>query len=198
MTTPLHIIRGAKIIRVQKGVDLEKIEIENADKYVYLWNTDENGENVDLYIQHPYKSAQIQIEYQDSDYLNEAKKIIAHLSLDKLHPTSTVLVCNKKIIGYGANSSYHEKNICKRKILGLPTGVGYELCEGCHSDNHSESQAIKKAIELNHETVLKSGSTVAYLYGHWWLCESCCTKLVYYNINKVIVSKSWVKDYFGL
>src|SRR3989344_8661281 len=59
-------------------------------------------------------------------------------SLDKTMPTGSVVVDPAgRILGRGGNgSSYHETHLCKRVRLNIPTGQGYELCEGCHPKNH--------------------------------------------------------------
>jgi deoxycytidylate deaminase len=104
------------------------------------------------------------------------------MSLDKKHPTSSFVVKDGVIIGRGANGSeYHEKHGCERKRLNMPTGQGYELCEGCHPKNHSEPRAINDAKKKGHDTV----GADHYLWGHWWLCEPCWGSIIEAKINQV-------------
>jgi deoxycytidylate deaminase len=52
-------------------------------------------------------------------------------SLDDDTPTGSVIVKEKMIIGIGANGTdFHKKNPCVRVIKKIPTGQGYDLCEG--------------------------------------------------------------------
>ena len=68
--------------------------------------------------------------------MQEAKEYARLNSLDKVVQTGSVIVKNGEIIGRGANdSSYHETHECERVKQKIPTGQGYELCEGCHPKN---------------------------------------------------------------
>jgi deoxycytidylate deaminase len=97
-------------------------------------------------------------------------------------PNSSILVKNGEIIGKGVNGSdYHEKHGCYRKEHNLPTGQGYELCEGCNSKNHGEAKAIQDAIDNDNST---DGSDI-YLWGHWWCCESCWKAMIKAGIKNV-------------
>ncbi len=137
------------------------------------------------------------MRYDDSEFLDLARKVCESESLDKGHPTATVLVKNDMIIGHGANGSdYHEKYGCERKRLGVPTGTGYELCEGCHPKNHSEAKAIGNVVESGRGSELQ-GAT-AYLYGHWWCCPSCYEKMEQAGIEKVVLSKEWTKQFLKI
>ncbi len=92
-------------------------------------------------------------------------------SLDFQMPTATVIVDSRdQEISIAANGSdYHKTHPCQRTILNIPTGQGYELCEGCHPKNHSESRAIKSALSRN----LNLSGYSLYLWGHWWCCKNC-------------------------
>ena len=117
-------------------------------------------------VKYPYIPAGRTILYagEDNKYMQEARKYAREHSLDKLMPNGTVIVKDGVIIGHGANgSTYHDNHECERVKLGIPTGQGYELCEGCHPKNHGEPKAIKEAQE-NGEDV--NGADV-YLWGHW-------------------------------
>lgn len=106
------------------------------------------------------------------------KEALAH-SLDSTIPVGSVIVKDGKIIGQGANgSTYHQTHSCRRIELGIPTGQGYELCEGCSPKNHSEAKAIAAA----------TGDTTGadmYLWGHWWCCEPCWDKMIAAGIARV-------------
>lgn len=118
----------------------------------------------------------------DNPYMQEAKNYARENSLDKTMPNGTVFVKDGKIIARGANGSdYHEKHGCERVRRGIPTGQGYELCEGCHPKNHGEPKAIKEAKELGNDT---KGAD-AYLWGHWWCCESCWKSMIDEGIKDV-------------
>lgn len=123
-------------------------------------------------IKYPFLPANAKIRYASADnqFIAAAKEYARQHSLDKTMPTGAVLVKNGKIIGYGANGSdYHDKHGCERVRLGIPTGQGYELCEGCHPKNHSEPRAIADAKKAGNDP---KGSDL-YLWGHWWCCEPC-------------------------
>lgn len=70
-----------------------------------------------------------------------------------------VVVKDGEVLSYATNE---HKEPCKR--IGYPTGVGYELCEGCDYPNHAEFKATN-GKDLK-------GATV-HLFGHYYACESC-------------------------
>jgi len=91
-------------------------------------------------------------------------------SLDDAVKTGSAVVINGEVVGLGANGSdYHKEYECERVKQNVPTGEGYDLCEGCHPKNHSEVRAIadalKKASSLENAEL--------YLWGHWWACKPC-------------------------
>lgn len=118
----------------------------------------------------------------DNQYILEAKKIAKEQSLDKTMPGAAVIVKDGEIIGRGANGSdFHKNNECERVIQGVPSGQGYELCEGCHPKNHSEPSAIKNAVDNGHNP---AGADL-YLWGHWWCCEPCWNSMIEVGIKNV-------------
>jgi deoxycytidylate deaminase len=133
---------------------------------------------------YPYIPEGRTIEYVPASnfYMRVAMEFARLESLDKVHPTGSVVVRDEKIIGFGANGTdYHEKNGCERKRRQIPTGQGYELCEGCHPKNHSEPRAINDA---------KSGGNSPenadlYLWGHWWCCKWCWDSILEGRIKQV-------------
>lgn len=145
---------------------------------------------------YPYIPDDEEIHYVDSDnkFIVAAKKYAKDHSHDDVIPTGAVIVNEGKIIGYGSNGSeYHEKHGCERVRRGIPTGQGYELCEGCHPKNHSEPRAIKDVIKNHSEDVLTNSEL--YLWGHWWACESCWKAMIDAGIKKVYLEKHSQKLY---
>lgn len=135
-------------------------------------------------IKYPYLPKDKKINYVPltNQFIAEAKKYATLYSLDQAVPNASVIVKEGKIIGRGANgSNYHLEHGCKRVRLGIPTGQGYELCEGCHPKNHSEPKAIKNAKASSYDT---QGADL-YLWGHWWCCEPCWKKMIDAGINDV-------------
>ncbi|HEV7702625.1 MAG TPA: deaminase [Candidatus Paceibacterota bacterium] len=108
-------------------------------------------------------------------YMAEAKEYARLNSLDKSMPNASIIVKDNKIIGRGTNgSTYHDTHICERVKKNIPTGQGYELCEGCHPKNHGEPKAVKNAKDLGNDT---DGADL-YMWGHWWCCESCWSAMI--------------------
>lgn len=135
-------------------------------------------------IKYPYLPAGRTIRYVglDDAYMAAAKAFAAAESLDKAMPGAAVLVHNGRIIGRGANGSdYHDQHGCERIRQGIPTGQGYELCEGCHPKNHSEPSAIADAVAKGENT---NGADL-YLWGHWWFCEPCWNAMIAAGIRDV-------------
>lgn len=117
-------------------------------------------------------------------FMQEAKKFAKENSLDKMMPNASVIVKNGEIIAKGANGSdYHNTHECERIKQNIPTGQGYELCEGCHPKNHGEPRAIKNAKDNNKDI---NGADV-YLWGHWWCCEPCWGKMIEAGIKDVFL-----------
>ena len=115
-------------------------------------------------------------------YMAQAKEYARTHSLDKEMPNTSLIVKNNFIIGRGANgSTYHNTNGCERVRLNIPTGTGYELCEGCHPKNHGESKAIKNAKDNGYDV---SGGDL-YMWGHWWCCRNCWEAMTQAGIKDV-------------
>ena len=118
----------------------------------------------------------------DNPFMEEAREYAKKHSKDKNMPNASVLVKGGKVIGRGANgSTYHDTHECERVKLKIPTGQGYELCEGCHSKNHSEPKVIADAQTRGEDT---RGADV-YLWGHWWCCEPCWHAMIKAGIKDV-------------
>lgn len=156
-----------------------------------------SGTGTTIYIKRPYLSKKLPLSYSESLYLKRANEVAEKESVDPRQHTGMVIVKSAKIVGQGANGSvYHNRNGCERQRLGIPTGERYDLCEGCNPKNHAEPKAIANAIENGHKDVLQ-GST-AYLWGHWWCCESCTNAMIDVGIKKVVLSKEFTKKFLSL
>lgn len=135
-------------------------------------------------IAYPFLPAGRTIQYVESDnpFMQAARTFCLANSLDKSVPTGSVIVRDGVVVGSGANgSSYHESNICERIRQNIPTGQGYDLCEGCHPRNHSEAKAVDDAIAHAQDT---QGADL-YLWGHWWCCEPCWRRMLEAGIQNV-------------
>ncbi len=135
-------------------------------------------------IEYPYLPVGRSIEYvgPDDPHMQEAREYAREHSLDDTVKTGSVIVKDGEIIGRGANgSTYHTEHGCERVKRGIPTGHGYELCEGCHPKNHSERRAIEDAAKSGHGTL---GADL-YLWGHWWCCEPCWNAMIEAGIEHV-------------
>ncbi len=135
-------------------------------------------------IKYPYLPEGKKILYvpEDHPHMQRAKGRALEHSLDDAVKTGAVVVRGSIVIGEGANGSdYHKTNECERVKRGMPTGQGYELCEGCHPKNHAEPRAIADARTSGHST---EGADL-YLYGHWWCCEPCWRAMIEAGIANV-------------
>ena len=147
--------------------------------------TDKSGTNR---IPYPYMPAKGSIHYVslDNPFMQAARTVALEKSLDKTMPNGSVIVRDNTVLGRGANgSTYHDLHGCERVRLHIPTGQGYELCEGCSPKNHSESKAITDA--LKHTKDLHGA--VVYLWGHWWCCEACWNTMLTQGITMVYLLK---------
>lgn len=136
----------------------------------------------------PYLPGGRQILYVASDnkFIKAAKNYALTHSLDPAHRTGAVIIDGGKIIGYGANgSAFHKTNGCERKRQNIPTGEGYDLCEGCSPINHAEQKAI---ADVESKGLSCKGADL-YLHGHWWCCESCWNAMIKVGIRDVYLSK---------
>lgn len=67
----------------------------------------------------------------------------------------------------GTNDCRNPQPTCPR--AGMPTGVGYELCQSvCQQTGHAEANACRAADGQAHGGAL-------YLEGHYYACEPCKT-----------------------
>lgn len=137
-------------------------------------------------VEYPYMHEQGVIEYvgAENEYMQLAKEHAKRFSLDKVMPNTSVVVRDGEVIGIAANGSdYHETNGCERVRLNMPSGQGYDLCEGCHPKNHGEPKAVADAQERTGEERLDGAEL--YLWGHYWCCEPCWESMVGAGITMV-------------
>lgn len=135
-------------------------------------------------IRYPYLPEGRTIKYVpwDNRFIRIARFFARLRSLDRTMPGAAVIVKDDEILGIGANGSeYHQEHVCERVRRQCPTGTGYELCEGCHPKNHSETKAILNAH--GKDTV----GADFYLWGHWWCCQWCWDVMLEAGINNVFL-----------
>ena len=153
-------------------------------------------ESMPQQIEFPYLPEGGRISYVDTadPYIRAAFEVARDESLDPKMPVGSVIVKDGKIIGRGANgSTWHETNGCERKRLGIPTGQGYDLCEGCSPANHSETKAIADALQKLEADDLRGAEM--YLWGHWWCCQDCWKVMQGAGINEVYLLQGSEVDF---
>ena len=135
-------------------------------------------------IKYPYLPRGHTIVYvaQRNRYMQMARRLAKKYRSNLLQPGGAVLVKDGAVIGRGSigNNAVHRAG-CERVRLNMPTGHGYELCDGCNPKFHSERQAIELARKKGFAT---SGGDL-YLWGHWWCCESCWRAMLRAEIRTV-------------
>ena len=135
-------------------------------------------------IEYPYIPSGRAILYvpHENPFMVRAREIAKQYKSNLKHPAAAVVVKNQEIIGEGSigNNPAHIKG-CVRVTLDLPTGEGYELCEGCSEHYHSEPSAIRDAIANGNDT---RGADL-YLWGHWWCCGPCWEAMMEAGIKDV-------------
>jgi deoxycytidylate deaminase len=140
-------------------------------------------------IAYPYLPEGKTIDYVslEDPYMRLARLVAFSDSLDATMPAASVVVKNNAIIGMAANGSdYHLTHECERVKQNIPTGQGYELCEGCHPKNHSEGRAVADAFAKGHDV---QGADL-YLWGHWWCCKPCWNAMLEAGIQNVYLLES--------
>jgi len=137
-------------------------------------------------IDYPYMPPNGIIGYvpNTNPYMQQAKAYAQQNSLDTTMPNASIIVKDGQVIGRAANgSTYHQEHGCERVRLHIPTGQGYELCEGCSPKNHSEPKAIADALANKTDP---RGADL-YLWGHWWCCQPCWNNMIAVGIAKVVL-----------
>ncbi len=135
-------------------------------------------------ITYPYLPAGRSFLYvpESNTYMILAKEIAKKYRGNLVQSHAAVLVKNNEVIGIGAigNNPAHIKG-CVRVTLNMPTGQGYELCEGCNPKFHSEQSMIRDAQSKGKDTV---GADL-YFWGHWWCCKDCWDAIIAADIANV-------------
>ena len=123
-------------------------------------------------IKYPYLPEGRTIKYvpMTNKYMLVARKLAKKFRSNLTQPGAAIIVKDGTVLSMGSigNNAAHIKG-CERVRLNMPTGQGYELCKGCHAENHSERQAVFEAEKAGYEV---QGADL-YLWGHWWCCEPC-------------------------
>lgn len=123
-------------------------------------------------------------------------------STDKKHSTGAVVVKDGQILSMESNKAgytlsfmikLHEKGMCLRKWLRIPSGKGYFFCKGCAtSKNHAESRAARSAFEKHAQ---KTKGATLYLAGHWWCCAPCTKAMIEAGIENVVLEEGAAAKY---
>lgn len=150
-------------------------------------------------INYPYKHPYIDYNYVPitNKFMQMAMEIAKKEAFDNNYepktPVGVILVKDREVLVSSANGSdYHQKNGCERKKLGIPSGQDYHLCPGCDYKNHAEPKAIAKATK---EGIDLKNSDV-YLFGEWWCCQYCFSKMAEAGVKNVYLLKGSEK-YFN-
>jgi len=135
------------------------------------------------------------VEYIDDDHpsMQEARHVkeaalADDTPIDENRPIGAVLVDDDTTLATGTNGSeYHVEEGCTRQELreqgeDIPSGEGYDLCEGCGPEHHAEQTAIDTAYEEGHEDL--EGADI-YMWGHWWCCDPCWDRMLEEGIDTV-------------
>lgn len=135
-------------------------------------------------IKYPYLPEEKKILYvsESNEYMLLAREYAEKYRSNLEQSGAAIVVKNKKVVGIGAlgNNSTHIKG-CERIKHNMPTGEGYDLCEGCSPKFHSEASAVRDAEEKG-ENIL---DTDLYLWGHWWCCKDCWEAMIKAGIKNV-------------
>ncbi len=148
-------------------------------------------------IKYPYLPEGKEIFYVSSNnpFMKEAKDIAWKNSTDRRMPTGAVVVrvSDNKIVSKDINKApltnsflinIHKK-YCFRRMLKIPSGKKYWICPGCAAgDHHAEYRASKNLIKQGFD---KNDQFDLYLWGHWWACKDCWTKMLEIPIRKIYV-----------
>lgn len=140
--------------------------------------------------------------------MQASKKAGVEYSLTPNYPIGIVAAIDDKVIvAAGNGNGYHESNQeteghlngCKRMFISqervknggekIKPGQEFDLCPGCHTDFHAESNLIRKAAEKG----INLGGADVYMYGHYWCCGPCWEKMDKAGIRKVFLPDTYKK-----
>ncbi|MBU1126167.1 hypothetical protein KJ758_00995 [Patescibacteria group bacterium] len=139
--------------------------------------------------EYPYMPEGRSLEYVPADhpYMLEAKKAREECAGDPLFPNGAILVRDGQVMvraGNGYNQGSQTVHVCPRVVQECPSGTGYDLCPLHDHDGHAEAMLMKVATE---QGINVHGADV-YMYGHWWCCEPCWTKMIEVGVARVFVT----------
>jgi hypothetical protein len=213
------IIKGAKIFFLKMDLTFQK-ENKNLQKILQKQIPElkmavflKQESSIQIWIDQPF-FGNFEISYQDSEFFDKILKPQNDLERAKTgfngFITSTLFARNTKILSFATQNTFKHREIdkngfCYRERLKnknlLRSGEGYDLCDGCNSQNHSEHLAIQKFLEnKNNIQNLQNGlrNSDVYIYGHFWSCSSCSQKMEKVGIQKIIFCKKWTENLFGI
>ena len=197
---------------IHKNVDFGGIKFEPDFAKFVLFDRIETEELIkEIWIRVPNFSRQIKYRYENNIYMSFAKCVSELESLDKAMQVGCLFVKDKEIISYGANgSTFHEnrekemltKDLtyhfggCVRRENHIPSGQNYEMCEGCDTKNHDVPSAINKIVNTPKSDLLQR--SVCYMYGHYYCCQSCLSKMEKLGVSEIVISKDFVTKFLGI
>ena len=134
--------------------------------------------------EYPYLPEGRTISYvlETDRYMSLAKEYAEKYRSNLIQPGAAVVVRDGEVIGIGSigNNPAHKLG-CVRVELNMPTGEGYELCDGCNPMFHSEASAVRDMQTKN-----ENGTNAdLYLWGHWWCCKDCWDSMISAGIRDV-------------
>ena len=206
---------GAKIFFVEKELGEENSKINSQNKFLELKQAiflkkinNFDGKEIEIWINQPFYG-NFEINYQDSDFF-ENFSLPQNATERQKHNlkgfiTTTLLIKNNQILTSATQDTSEHKDVdkngfCYRERLKnqnkIQSGQGYQLCEGCNNQNHSEVLAIQKFLQDNPKENLQNST--AYLYGHWWSCSNCSQKMLDYEIKELVICKKWTENFLAI
>ncbi len=137
---------------------------------------------------YPYMPPDRMLKYTtvDDPFMQEAARARDELAGDSLYPVGLVIVKDGRVVvrsGNGFSRGSKEVHVCPRVVLECPSGTGYELCTLHDAPGHAEQMAVEIAREQGVD--IEGGD--AYMFGHWWACEPCWTKLIEAGVRDLYV-----------
>jgi len=132
---------------------------------------------------------------KSNEFIREAKRVAFLYSTDRRMPTGAIVVrsndnhivaqeSNKAPIKNPKLLAFHKK-YCIRRIFKIPSGQKYWMCPGCAGgDHHAEYRASKKLIKNGFN---KGDQFDLYLWGHWWACQDCWSKMLEIPIRNLFL-----------
>lgn len=156
-----------------------------------------------------FKNPHLYFFVPENHPLMQSAKVAASVhSLTPAYPIGIVVATHDKVLCEAGNGNgYHEshKNMdghiegCVRRFISqervknggekIKPGEEFDLCPGCHTDFHAESNVIRKANDLG----VDMKDVDIYMYGHYWCCGDCWDKMKKIGVGKVILPDTYKK-----